>query len=54
MKTTEMATPQMAIDHREFNAELKRQKFKEYRHKSGFCAWSKANLCEYSDEWEQI
>ena len=26
--------------------------FKEYLHTSGFTAWSKTNLMEYSDEWE--
>ena len=26
--------------------------FKQYKHKSGFVAWSITNLCEYSDEWE--
>jgi len=33
---------------------LKKQGFKQYRHTSGFTAWSIANLCEYSDEWELI
>ena len=28
--------------------------FKQYEHKSGFVAWSKANLCEYSDEWTAL
>ena len=28
--------------------------FKEYIHTSGFTAWSKVNLCEYSDEWELL
>lgn len=28
--------------------------FKKYMHKSGFTAWSKTNLCEYSDEWMKL
>jgi len=31
---------------------LKDNGFKKYIHNSGFTAWSKTNLCEYSDEWE--
>jgi len=33
---------------------LKEQGFIEYMHSSGATAWSKSNLCEYSDNWEEI
>lgn len=35
----------------EFIKELYAQGFKKYIHSSGTVAWSKENLCEYSDEW---
>lgn len=27
--------------------------FKQFRHTSGFIGWSKENLCEVSDEWQE-
>lgn len=33
---------------------LKQNGYKKYTHTSGFSAWSKSNLCEYSDEWELL
>ena len=34
-----------------FIQELYKQGFKKYIHSSNTVAWSKENLCEYSDEW---
>ena len=33
---------------------LKDKGYTQYRHTSGFTAWSGSNLCEYSDEWETV
>lgn len=34
--------------------ELEKLGFKKYYHyHSGVVAWSKSNLCEYSDEWSE-